>query len=325
MIPIRQYYTEELKSIYIELAYYLLDGTPEKKFLEWVLNRWCPDFTLKDLLIGDIKTLRHIKGKLGHCNNFTHHKGTSRDKKEKIDKLRKKRSTDQIKNKLLAKYAQLRNTTLDFKSSSGITIKTFTDIIQLMGITVCPYCNRTFIYSTERNESAKTTCQIDHFFEKNKYPYLCLSLFNLIPVCSSCNQSKGSKPFGRSPFEIEDVDKGFTFLLEYTMADYTKPDAFKVITKIEPRSQLEEQKKTLGLETLYAKHNDIGHELFLKQHIYSEDRIMELCESFPELFSSPNEVRQLILGNYIDKKDVGKRPLAKMTRDIMMQLGFIEE
>ena len=114
-------------------------------------------------------------------------------------------------------------------------------------------------------------------------------------------------------------------MLEYTKADYTKPDAFKVKTTITLGSELEEQKKTLGLEKLYEKHNDIGHELFLKQHIYSEDRITELCKSFPELFTSPNEVRQLVLGNYIDKKDVGKRPLAKMTRDIMKQLKFIEE
>ncbi len=200
----------------------------------------------------------------------------------------------------------------------------FPDLVELLGITVCPYCNRTFIYSTVRSESVKTICQIDHFFEKSKYPYLCLSLFNLIPVCSSCNLSKQSKKFGKSPLEIKDVDKGFKFSLEYAKADYTKPDAFKVITTT-PDTDLKEQKEILGLEKLYEKHNDIGHELFLKQHIYSEDRIMELCESFPELFTSPNEVRQLVLGSYIDKKDVGKRPLAKMTRDIMLQLGFLAD
>ena len=324
MIPIRQHYTEELKSIYLELASDLLDGTPEKEFLEWALNRRCSDFTLEDLLIGDIKTLRQIKGNLRHCNNFTHPKGTTKEKKEKINKLRKKRSKDQIKKKLLAKYEHLRNNNLDFKSSSGIAINTFADIIQLLGITVCPYCNRTFIYSTERKGSIKTTCQIDHFFEKSKYPYLCLSLFNLIPVCTSCNHSKHAEDFNKSPFEIEDVDNGFKFSLEYTKADYTNPDSFKLITKT-PDIELDEQRITLGLEKLYEKHNDIGHELFLKQHIYSEDRITELCESFPELFTSPNEVRQLVLGSYIDKKDVGKRPLAKMTRDIMLQLKFIEE
>jgi 5-methylcytosine-specific restriction endonuclease McrA len=324
MIPIRQHYTDELKSIYLELTYNLLNGTPEKEFLEWILKRWCPAFTLKDLLVGEIKTLRIIKDKINECNKFKHSKGIEKGKKDQINKWRKERSRNQIKNKLLVKYEYLRNKELDYKSSSGVNINTFVDIIQLIGITVCPYCNRTFIHTTERKESKKTTCQIDHFFEKSKYPYLCLSLFNLIPVCSSCNHSKQSEKFGKSPFEIVDVDNGFKFSLEYDKADYTKLDSFKVVTET-PDKELDAQRETLGLDTLYAKHNDIGHELFLKHYIYSEDRIKELCESFPDLFTSPNEVRQLVLGSYIDKKDVGKRPLAKMTRDIMLQLDFIKK
>ncbi len=199
------------------------------------------------------------------------------------------------------------------------------NLVDDLGILVCPYCNRNFIYSTRvgSNRSLKNSCQLDHFFDKTAYPYFAISLFNLIPTCTNCNHAKGKKAFGKSPFEIKDVDEEVQFSLRYMAADYTKSDSFEVF--LDNSKGLKKQTEILGLDILYAKHNDIGHELFLKQHIYSEDRIQELCESFPDLFTSPNEVRQLVLGNYIDKKDVGKRPLAKMTRDIMLQLDFIKK
>lgn len=32
--------------------------------------------------------------------------------------------------------------------------------------------------------------QFDHFYDKSDYPYLSMSLYNLIPSCSSCNHQK---------------------------------------------------------------------------------------------------------------------------------------
>lgn len=294
MIPIKQYYTEVVKENYWKRIKPLL--TPKKEVVLNDLIKLNPKFSefkdAKGLILSDFSKIKScIKSlELGEPKDFDF---------------------------MVTKYETFINNKNLYCNVS---------LIDDLGIKVCPYCNRSFIMSTRVgvDNKIKNTCQLDHFYNKNQYPIFALSLQNLIPVCSSCNHSKLDKEFKKSPFEIEDVDKGFIFSLEYAKADYTKPDAFKVITTT-PDIELDEQRITLGLEKLYEKHNDIGHELFLKQHIYSEDRIMELCESFPKLFTSPNEVRQLILGNYIDKKDVGKRPLAKMTRDIMMQLGFIEE
>jgi hypothetical protein len=34
-------------------------------------------------------------------------------------------------------------------------------------------------------------------------------------------------------------------------------------------------------------------------------------------------LKQLVLGNYISETDLGRRPLAKLTRDIAQELGLV--
>lgn len=60
-----------------------------------------------------------------------------------------------------------------------------------LGVRVCPYCNR--MYTTTLFGEDKIRPDFDHFYPKSKYPYLAVSLFNLIPSCSMCNKRKGDK------------------------------------------------------------------------------------------------------------------------------------
>ncbi len=57
-------------------------------------------------------------------------------------------------------------------------------------VKVCPYCNR--MYTTTLFGENKIRPDFDHFYPKSKYPYLAVSLFNLIPSCSMCNTKKGN-------------------------------------------------------------------------------------------------------------------------------------
>lgn len=58
---------------------------------------------------------------------------------------------------------------------------------QRIGVTTCPYCNRSYIFTSSKSG---TRPQYDHYFPKSKYPYLALSMYNLIPCCSICNGLK---------------------------------------------------------------------------------------------------------------------------------------
>ena len=71
------------------------------------------------------------------------------------------------------------------------------ELLSLMGIEVCPYCQRNYISNYEgyegyeennkKTKTKKTTVHLDHFYPKAHYPFLALSLYNFIPSCQVCN------------------------------------------------------------------------------------------------------------------------------------------
>lgn len=74
------------------------------------------------------------------------------------------------------------------KWTSGQYIKHMIDA----GLVYCPYCNCNLIevYPTCSGKIHKGP--LDHFYDKDAYPYLALSIYNLIPVCDQCNREKGT-------------------------------------------------------------------------------------------------------------------------------------
>lgn len=55
----------------------------------------------------------------------------------------------------------------------------------------CPYCNAETIYAfTIKEEKVRVLrSAFDHYFPRARYPFLGLSLYNLIPACTRCNSS----------------------------------------------------------------------------------------------------------------------------------------
>lgn len=71
--------------------------------------------------------------------------------------------------------------------------KTF--IFKNIKMTTCPYCNtdKINIVNTAKNYNE---FDFDHYYPKAKYPFLSMSLFNLIPTCEHCNRKyKRDKDF----------------------------------------------------------------------------------------------------------------------------------
>lgn len=64
---------------------------------------------------------------------------------------------------------------------------------------ICPYCNHAYAFTVECKDGAFRPT-LDHFFLKDQYPHLALTLYNLVPSCSTCNSSlKGQENFYQVP------------------------------------------------------------------------------------------------------------------------------
>ncbi len=203
------------------------------------------------------------------------------------------------------------------------------ELIDRLGITVCPYCNRTYVQSIKNQNQyhkKRRTSEFDHFFPKSQYPFLAISFFNLIPSCKTCNHIKGTHPISFSPYDERVNGQSLVdFKYNITGSDYlTNPKHVEIDIDWKDQEFYESNGKVLGLDDLYQNHNDIAQEILLKRHVYNDSRIDELLEEYKGMFNSREEIIQMITGNYILDEDLGKRPLSKLTRDIAKDVGFIK-
>jgi hypothetical protein len=198
-------------------------------------------------------------------------------------------------------------------------------LLEKLNVRVCPYCNRQYTFVL-RNAGIRP--QFDHYFPKSIFPYLSVSLYNLIPSCSICNAKKQALDTYKDihdlyyPFEDEfGCDVVFqTSTINNDFSYWTGSSNnfdIKLICKDE-RHQLKVNNlnKYLKIESLYKQHKDYVRDIIRNAVIYNDSRIDELLNLFPDLFQSKNEILNSIFMSYVEKESWGNRPLSKLTHDI---------
>ncbi|WP_102269604.1 hypothetical protein [Massilicoli timonensis] len=127
------------------------------------------------------------------------------------------------------------------------------EFVESLGVPVCPYCNRNFVNSAKK----RTMCDLDHFYNKDEYPLLAVSFYNLVPVCHSCNHAKGTKNIDYSPhdkkYKTNDL-VNFDFYLRSMNFLYNSKD---IGVEIEESKQFVRNIKVLKLSEVYQIHSDI--------------------------------------------------------------------
>ena len=201
-------------------------------------------------------------------------------------------------------------------------------LVEMLGVSVCPYCNR--LFTTTVSKSGKTVRpQLDHYRDKSDYPFLALSIMNLVPSCGVCNLIKSNKKDEvLYPYE-EEMGDNCTFYVEPN-DDYTALTGAKRFNKTEIKLKFvgngtkEERVKNsvniFKLEDLYNSHTDIVSDLLLNRYICTDKMIDDIYENFRELFQNRQEVREALLMGKLDKERLGERPLGKLIHDISSQL-----
>ena len=211
-------------------------------------------------------------------------------------------------------------------------------LISAMNVNVCPYCNRQYITSY-KEKVTKTTADLDHFYPKKQYPFLALSLYNFVPSCQICNSRfKGTKNNKELPHlypYTEEFGEDARFAVSSTSIDYlvskSRELEFEIMVKYDEKDAKDNPDGKNGaigrsitvfkLKDVYQVHKDYVKELIDKAMFYSESQRKEYLENFEGFFTSEEEILTLLFGNYVSEKDFTKRPLAKLTKDILDELG----
>ena len=196
-----------------------------------------------------------------------------------------------------------------------------------MGLNTCVYCNASYAVATD---DRKATFQVDHYLPKSKYPFLCISFFNLYPTCMHCNQIKSKEttynfclytkdPKELNPFKFSIDDKS---IIKYLLSNDF--ELLKVNLKSDTLTkEVEEHFNFFHLGGLYSQFSDEIEEIVWKAKIYNESYRNQLLAAYNKNFPfNIHAFKRFYLGFYPDAKDVHKRPLTLLKQSIAKEMGL---
>jgi len=295
-------YNSDLENIYYEIIankkmQKFKNITFENYYNRYVKNK-LSGYSLKDILCSDFEELLKIKNKIG-----TRYSSQTNIIKQffNYDKNNKKIKISKFQPKI-SKFVE-----------KNIEVHT------------CYYCNIDFInkFKTLENKT-KNAFTLDHVINKATYPYLALSLYNLVPCCSTCNSKvKGKKDIkDLSPtdknFDFEERVKFKTFLNNGNLQIDEEKD-FDLFLKEDFSSVYDRYIEVLNLDKRYEYHKDKVIEMINKRRDYPDSRIKELSLLTQK---TQEEVKQDLFGKYMDS-NLFKEPLSKLIKDISEELWLI--
>lgn len=200
------------------------------------------------------------------------------------------------------------------------------DLADKLDIPTCPYCNRIYT-KTVVKPSKITRPAFDHWYSKSEFPLLALSFYNLIPSCNVCNSSvKGTDLFDLKthfhPYnKSSKLDQQINFKFSYYHKFYST-FRFKIVNNNDFSKNSTEAFK---LKEIYETHEDEIKDLRRLRDVYS-DKYLEMLKKniLKGTSTSDEEIYRLAFGTHIDETKFDRRPLSKMKKDILEELGILK-
>lgn len=206
------------------------------------------------------------------------------------------------------------------------------DLSQKLNIKTCPYCNRKYTVTIAKGIKRTTRPDFDHFFPKSQYPLLALSFYNLVPSCLICNRTIKNQEVIVYGKYVHPYEEGFDNALKINFFPRDVDSSvgiqtnYEIIPVLDPLQPVKAKKCSdsfhlFKLKEIYEEsHNGEIADIIRKHHI-SNGRYLEILKNaFP--IGSVDELYRLAFGNYYSEDDFEKRPLSKLTKDIVEQLVF---
>ena len=218
--------------------------------------------------------------------------------------------------------------------------------IECLGVHACCYCNADLIYSQEFKEKGmlRYRSSLDHFYPQDKYPYLALSLHNLVPACERCNSKfkKESDPIGAmallNPYQ-ESISQYFQFVFAPASASaggHFLPKGRAVpLAKPGKLGLVKPHLRTFCIDEVYndlygfvvqdvmtkVRLLDTGYGKWLARKLHSHGG-KKLAHSLPTAFWSElqkefrDDWKHLLFDLSFSSTDINKRPFSKLIMDL---------
>lgn len=194
-----------------------------------------------------------------------------------------------------------------------------------LNVKTCCYCNMNYTLLIEwkkaRSIEKRALLQFDHFYDKAKYPHLSMSMYNLIPSCSTCNQGKARNenlPIYFNPYYASILEM-YKFRVKEPLQlymSYAHPEKIEVECLPQTCQDISACDSCFHLSAKYSVHKDIVKEVFDKAQQYP---YYANAMNFSFLGSDKLYPLRILLGVYTDEGDYYKRPMSKFINDLWDQ------
>lgn len=314
MIALKSY-SKEFEEEYYKIVEKYVDENLQNDIIESCKKYFPPNFfdkstsAFKKLVL---MTYKEIKEVYVYINE-----NALSNMEEECFKEKGETEEDDEKDKFKELYKKLHGSYEKIAYSQRKKVQMNVEIVRESKILTCPYCNRDYINSRGGKVSG---AQLDHFYNRSRYPIFSICLYNLIPVCGNCNRVKSKKDDNIiSPFD-EEID--FNSSLKF----YYKPDGDNEIAlDIVASNGLENNIQVMKIKEAYKIHDENIKEWIDKSETYNKTQTEEIINTFKEknISISSNEFKKLIFGVPMNLDEFGKKPLSKLKYDILKDLNII--
>ncbi len=197
------------------------------------------------------------------------------------------------------------------------------DLAGRIGTRTCVYCNRIYAFTVEdKNGTAISRPDFDHWLSKEKHPLLSMSIYNLIPSCPICN--RGIKL--RKEFKYGSHVHPYCSTEDMT-AKFQYAPLIRGKWKLTFSGGTEEENATasiLKIEDVYRPYaNSEVKDILDFAYANPPDYLMDLKEKVMKAYGgtiSKEQAYRLIFGTEMKASLFSDRPLSKMKRDVLKQL-----
>lgn len=193
--------------------------------------------------------------------------------------------------------------------------------------TTCIYCNRNYTNTIINNKGKKISRpQFDHYFDKDRYPLLALSFYNLIPCCSSCNSVvKGTRQLNLNnhihPYldnELSNIKFSYKHSNKYS-------SQYEITIKSTNSIKAQNTIDFFELNEIYNSNISILEDLIKTKHIFNEKYLSILSKSvLKDVPVSKDELYRIAFGVEADEAKTLSRPFSKFKNDILKELNIID-
>lgn len=229
----------------------------------------------------------------------------------------------------------------DYKTMTQNYGKDLSALIQMLNVNVCPYCGLSYTSTVNRPGGYIRANQIDHFFPKDDYPWIALSIWNFIPSCGTCNNIKGNKETEILYPYKDEVGDSFRFRthpkdnMDYlTYVSDSKKDFDIALDAMEEPTASEKGKHDLikneiavfGINERYSIEDNKRRirNIFRQRFIFGQPYINSLLDDHPDLFRNLDDVWEMLYLMRIDSDSIGSSPLDRLVRDIHNEIDLFE-